>query len=262
MSDKSDDAPSDPRAGDGATEPGAGRVLHMTAGQPASPDSIITAMRAYWASLRRGRAVPDRADVEPQGIRAALDHAFILERIAPGAARFRLAGRHLIDLMGMEVRGMPVCSLLNPDSRGRLSDVLETVFKGPQIAELTLHSPAAYGRPALNGRMLLLPLKSDLGDITRALGCMVAEGEIGRGPRRFDVIRDKVFPVIEGAAPLTPSPGGFGDEPAPWRPPAPQPPVLRRPVLQPLRDNATPEERRARFRLISAGGDHGGGKPG
>lgn len=46
--------------------------------------------------------------------------------------------------------------------------------------------------------MLLLPLRSDLGDVTRALGCLIAEGEIGQGPRRFDLMEDLHFPVIPG----------------------------------------------------------------
>ena len=238
----------------GGSQPPEAEIVHLAASGPPDPARIVAGMRRYWEALRRGRSVPCRADVEPQGIRSALDYAFILERIAPGAARFRLAGRHLVDLMGMEVRGMPVCALLNPDSRGRLSDVLETVFKGPQIADIALHSPAGYGRPALDGRMLLLPLKSDLGDVTRALGCLVGAGEIGRGPRRFDLIRDSVFPVIEGAQPLDPDPGpgGFSEAPAPWHPP-----TLSRPPLRPLRADATPEERRARFRIVTTGEESG-----
>ena len=233
------------RSGDTPDPARGGVVEFYVAGGP-DPVRILADLRSYWDSLRKGRAVPDRADVEPKGIRRALNYAFILERIAPGAARFRLAGRHLVDLMGMEVRGMPVCSLLNPGSRGRLSDVLETVFKGPQIAEVTLRSEPGYGRPLLTGRMLFLPLKSDLGDVTRALGCLVTEGQIGRGPRRFDLTRDAVFPVIEGAQPLSPNPGGFADDPAPWRPP-----VLARPVLRPVHSDETPEERRARFRIVT-----------
>lgn len=221
------------------------KIVDMAAAAPANPDRIVAGMRTYWESLRKGRAVPDRTDVEPRGIRSALDYSFILERVAPGAARFRLAGRHLIDLMGMEVRGMPVCSFLNPDSRGRLSDVLETVFKGPQIAELKLHSRAAYGRPVLSGRLLILPLKSDLGDITRALGCLVSLGQIGRGPRRFDMIGESVFPVIDGAAPIEPCPDGFATSPEDWKGPfLPQTPP------KPLDRNATPEERRAQFRVV------------
>lgn len=237
------------RPGNAGGAAGGDVVEFFVAGGP-DPVRILADLRAYWEGLRKGRAVPDRADVEPKGIRRALDYAFILERIAPGAARFRLAGRHLVDLMGMEVRGMPVCSLLNPASRGRLSDVLETVFKGPQIAEVSLRSEVGYGRPLLTGRMLFLPLKSDLGDVTRALGCLVTEGQIGRGPRRFDLTRDAVFPVIEGAQPLTPNPGGFQDDAAPWRPPA-----LARPLTRPVREDETPEERRARFRIVTENRD-------
>ncbi|MDO5705484.1 MAG: PAS domain-containing protein [Paracoccus sp. (in: a-proteobacteria)] len=219
-----------------------GQVLRMVDFNPEQPARILSDLRDYWQSLRQGRAIPARSDVEPRGIRTALDHAFILERIAPGAARFRLAGRHLIDLMGMEVRGMPVCSFLNPASRGRLSDVLETVFKAPQIAELRLSGPADYGRPAMTGRMLLLPLRSDLGDVTRALGCLIAEGEVGMTPRRFDLVGERVSPVIDGAEVMVPSPSarGFADDAAPWRKPVATAPALPE----------TPEERRARFRVI------------
>ena len=224
---------------------GEGKLLRLADYEAARPDRVLGDLRAYWESLRQGRAIPARADVEPRGIRRALDFAFILERIAPGAARFRLAGRHLIDLMGMEVRGMPVCSFLNTSSRGRLSDVLESVFRGPQIAEIRLDSPASYGRPGLDARMILLPLRSDLGDVTRALGCLIAEGEIGQGPRRFDLIEDREFPVIPGAKVLEPSASaaGFAEPPQPWRPAADAP--------KPLPEDASPDERRARFRVIS-----------
>lgn len=244
---------------DEGTAAGSDRVLRLADFDARQPGRVVPAMRDYWWSLRRGRAIPSRSDVDPVGLRATLDFAFILERVAPGAARFRLAGRHLVDLMGMEVRGMPLCAFLNPGFRGRLSDVVEAVFKAPQIAELDLSSPAGYARPELSGRMLILPLKSDLGDVTRALGCLVTEGEIGTGPRRFDILADRASPVIEGARVLTPSPSasGFAEPPAPWRPAAPRPPAPeaqtptgRAPEAQTPAPQ-TPEERRARFRVIS-----------
>lgn len=248
---------------------GKGKLLQLADYEAVHPDRIVGELRGYWEGLRQGRAIPARADVEPRGIRRALDYAFILERIAPGAARFRLAGRHLIDLMGMEVRGMPLCAFMNTSSRGRLSDVLESVFRGPQIAEVQLDSPASYGRPGLTGRMIFLPLRSDLGDVTRALGCLVAEGEIGQGPRRFDLVSDEVFPVIAGAKVIEPSASshGFAEKPARWRgqsaeaktaePPAPAaPPSVAVPTAIPASVPAaeldTPEERRARFRLVAS----------
>lgn len=181
-------------------------VVRLADYDPHAPSKIIAELKGYWQTLCRGRAIPHRADIEPRNINIALDYSFILERMAPGAARFRLAGRHLIDLMGMEVRGMPLCAVLNPNSRGRLSDVLEAVFKAPQIAEMELFAKAEYGRPEMRARMLLLPLKSDLGDVTRALGCLVSEGRVGMAPRRFDLVGDKMLPIIEGGKTLAPSP--------------------------------------------------------
>lgn len=227
-----------------------GQLLHLADHEPVQIGRVLGELRGYWEGLRQGRAIPDRADVEPRGIRRVLDYAFVLERIAPGAARLRLAGRHLSDLMGMEVRGMPLCAFLHGNSRGRLSDVLESVFRAPQIAEIALHSPAGYARPALAGRMLLLPLRSDLGDVTRALGGLVAQGRIGTGPRRFDLVSDDAFPVIPGARVLTPSPSapGLAEIPRHWNGPA----ETGRPRLLP--ENASPEERRARFRVVGGQG--------
>lgn len=195
-------------------KPQTGKVVTLMTHDPAHADRILREMRDYWSGLRNGRAVPARADVNPRGIARSLDYAFILERIAPGAARIRLAGSHLIDLMGMEVRGMPICSFLVGPSRGRLSDVLETVFKAPQIAHLHLHAKGGYARPPLTAQMLLLPLRSDLGDVTRALGCLIADGELGVAPRRFELLGDEMFPVVEGGKTLEPSPAiiGFSEE--------------------------------------------------
>lgn len=262
-------------------EPGDARppakLLRLADFDRTQPGRLLIEMRDYWQGLRNGRAVPARADVEPRGIHRALDYAFILERIAPGAARFRLAGRHLIDLMGMEVRGMPVCAFLNASSRGRFSDVLESVFKAPQIAELRLSAKAEYARPQLEGRMLLLPLRSDLGDVTRALGCLIAEGNPGVAPRRFDLVEDQVVPIIDGGATMTPSPSaqGFAEDRAPFgrverilsrrgrkAPPAAadaQPGPTTPDALAPTPPSPpappdSPEGRRAKFRLISTDG--------
>lgn len=237
-----------------------GQVLRLAEFDRSHPQRLMLELREYWHSLRQGRAVPARSDIEPSGIRRVLDYAFILERIAPGAARFRLAGQHLIDLMGMEVRGMPAVSFLKPPSRGRFADVLESVFKAPQIAELTLDAPGEYARPALRGHMLLLPLRSDLGDITRALGCLISEGEIGIGPRRFDLIEDRVRPIIAGGKTLRPSPSSYelAESQREFRRPdsatgAPMQTSARQADIRNLQ-NASPEQRRAAFRIISTDG--------
>lgn len=159
----------------------------------------LSLVEAYWEGLREGRLVPRRADVDPRGIDQALEFAFILERIAPGMARFRLAGMHLNDLMGMEVRGMPLTSFFVPEARPMISETLEHVFEEPATARLLLAGERGLGKPELEAELLLLPLKSDLGDISRVLGCLVARGDVGRTPRRFTVTETRRNPLLQSA---------------------------------------------------------------
>ncbi|MGB0660168.1 MAG: PAS domain-containing protein [Mangrovicoccus sp.] len=165
--------------------------------------SALSTVEAYWQGLRAGRVVPSRSEVDPRGIDKSLEFAFILERIAPGMARFRLAGMHLNDLMGMEVRGMPLTSFFVPDARRQISDALEHVFEEPAIARFRLVAEAGIGKPENEASLLILPLKSDLGDISRALGVLVYEGDIGRTPRRFTVSHMEVEPLVTPIAGTT-----------------------------------------------------------
>ena len=150
----------------------------------------------YWEDLRGARQVPKRAELDPRCIQTALPTSFILEQVAPGVARFRVAGTHLRDLMGMEVRGMPLTSFFLPDSRERVANALEEVFDHPAKAWLTLSGDRGIGKPALDACLLLLPLESDKGKTDRALGCLATLGQIGRAPRHFDIRSKVVTPIL------------------------------------------------------------------
>lgn len=179
----------------------------------------LKTVEAYWEGLRNGRPVPARSEVDPRGMQSALEYAFILERIAPGVARFRLAGMHLSDLMGMEVRGMPLTAMFVPESRAKLSEVLEAVFETPQITTITLKAERGIGRGEMEAQLLLCPLKSDLGDVNRILGCLQSKGEIGRQPRRFEMAEVQSRPLLgnpteqsfDTTGKGTPVPAGFAE---------------------------------------------------
>ncbi|NNE51410.1 MAG: PAS domain-containing protein [Sulfitobacter sp.] len=182
-------------------------VIRMSEYQPETGYAALAQLEAYWEALRGTRLLPKRSEIDPRGIELALENAFILERIAPGIARLRIAGSHLNDLMGMEVRGMPLTSLFTAPSRRIVSDLLEDVFQMPACATLRLHSDGTAGRPALEARMSLLPLKSDLGDISRIIGCFVAQGDMGLAPRRFEVVSSKIDALgLQSVEPLPPEP--------------------------------------------------------
>lgn len=176
-------------------------IVSMSDFQPHSGYAPISLVEAYWDALREGREMPKRADIDPRGIESALEYAFILERVAPGVARLRIAGSHLHDLMGMEARGMPLTSFFEHETRTRVAGLLEEVFQTPATAELKMFSTASLGQPALEARMVLLPLKSDLGDVSRILGCLVAVGDMGTIPRRFDLRSVEMNRIGDGVAP-------------------------------------------------------------
>lgn len=150
-------------------------------------DQSIGEFLRYWKGMRRNGDVPRRSDIDPRGIEPLLSNAFIVERIAPGLARLRIAGSHLSDLMGMEVRGMPLSAFFTPEHRDTLSHALVQVFDAPATLQMEISSKGSPGAPALRGKLIVLPLRSDLGDVSRALGCLVTTGTPGRGPRRFDI---------------------------------------------------------------------------
>ena len=163
--------------------------------------ALLPEVEAYWNALRGGDVAPARADVDPRGLEAALQNCFIIERIAPGLGRIRIAGSHLTELLGMEVRGMPISAFIAPGDRADFGKTLEAVFVGPAVGRLSLHSPAGFGKSALEAQMVLLPLRSDLGDINRALGCLVTRGRVGSNPRRFDIIGASAKPVSASPSP-------------------------------------------------------------
>ncbi len=182
-----------------------GNVVAMSQFQQDNRFAAVQEIAAYWEALRDGRLMPKRSEIDPRGIEGALEYAFVLERIAPGIARVRVAGSHLLNLMGMEVRGMPITAFFTPAARNSLNSMMEDVFERPAVADLTLMGERAVGKPPLDARMILMPMTSDLGDTSRILGCLVAKGEIGRHPRRFEIVSHKLRILGSDAEHYTPS---------------------------------------------------------
>lgn len=180
-------------------------VVDMTARQDRIRFAPLSQIEGYWDALRGTRMMPQRSEIDPRGLKGALEYCFVLERIAPGLARMRVAGSHLGDLMGMEVRGMPISSFLTTGAREEFGKALEEVFETPARAVVTLSAETSFGRPPLKAKMILLPVKSDLGDTSRILGGLMTDGDIGRVPRRFNVESIEIVPVTgtEVPAPST-----------------------------------------------------------
>lgn len=179
-------------------------------------------VRAYWEAMRRDGRLPRRADINPRGMASALEQVFLVEEVAPGHGRLRLAGMAISDLLGMEVRGMPLTALLEPVARTRLTEALGGLFRGEHVLDLWLEAERGIGRPALMARMQLLPLIGSQGEPDLALGCLCVRGEIGRAPRRFTISRLLREPLPMQSAPAFADPA-FAEPPRPFTPPGGRP---------------------------------------
>lgn len=151
--------------------------------------AVLADVRAYWEGLRAGGHIPARQDIDPRGLARALDRVFVAERIGTGLARLRITGSALADIGGMDMKGLPLSVLFVPEARKRLTEALERVFLLPAATEMHLESERSIGRPALEARLLLLPLLSNNGSRDLVLGCLASDGEVGRAPRRFAIAR-------------------------------------------------------------------------
>lgn len=194
-----------------------GQVISLLDFQDRMKHPQLQEIEAYWEGLRFGRTMPVRSEVDPRGLSRSLENTFILERVAPGVVRFRVAGQHLYSQIGMELRGMPLSALVDHDDRAGLAQAVEEVFSAPARLRLSLSAQRGIGRPSLQAQMLVLPLRDDQGLVSRALGCFVSDGRGGRGPRRFTVTRQQVTALeVAPRRQETPRPRAFAEDPAPF----------------------------------------------
>ncbi len=160
-----------------------GNIIAMKPKQePHNTRSLLWQMEAYWRALPRSGPVPRRSDVDPRGVESLLRNAIILERVAPGVARFRIAGQHLTDLTGMEVRGMPLTALFSAASRAPLGAALSEMFDRPAILHAHLTGAPHRGGEAISGQMMLLPLCLENGEVSRAMGAIVTNAQAETNP--------------------------------------------------------------------------------
>ncbi len=141
-------------------------------------------VHAYWLALCADGQPPLRQAIDPRGIEAALAQTFIAEQIAPGVARMRVAGMGLADILGMDLRGMPISCLIDPPCRDQMAAAVSAVTQMRQVVTLDLSAAGGLGRPLLKARLVMMPLRDDTGGIC-ILGCLDIIGEIGRAPRRL-----------------------------------------------------------------------------
>ncbi|MGB0853871.1 MAG: PAS domain-containing protein, partial [Pikeienuella sp.] len=182
----------------------------------------------YWSDLRAGRSAPYKAEVTAQGIgRTLASNTFILENLGDGNLRFRLAGSHLFNIFGLEVRGMSALSIMNDASRTRFRALISDAMQSVRVGVCRAAAITPDGDKIML-EMIFAPLRSDFDQMNRMLGAVhvldMEDDAIIRAPRRCDILASSSLsfgadqmPEHEGALP------GFADKPTGFIHDAPPP---------------------------------------
>jgi hypothetical protein len=112
---------------------------------------------SYWNQRRGIRTAPERGDIEPGAIRAALGDTFILSDDPAGGHCFRLAGTRVCALFGRELRGEAFTALWAASSRPAVRDLVAAVGDEPTGVVAGASGRTAEGF-ANDLELLLLPL--------------------------------------------------------------------------------------------------------
>jgi hypothetical protein len=209
-------------------------------------DLMLSSLKTYWERLRAGRIAPYRAEIDPRQFESALENMFIIEKLGPDNMRIRLAGMKICEMMGMEVRGMQPAYLIEEADRQRFDRLLGVVMGEPAVVELRLEAPNRAG--LFRATMLLMPLRSDFGEVNRVLGCTSGDGEVFQPPLTFAIQDIAVTPIEphQSAEPKQSLPG-FAEEQMGYAPPP-------SPKLRTIEGNpnapAKPRADARRFRVI------------
>ena len=121
--------------------------------------------------MRRGRASPERADMDPAAIRGCLADTFMLEIDRSLTYPFRLCGTRLAALFTFEPKGRSFLDFWDRSSTRDLADLIACVHDEATIIVAGVSAGAGAG-PATDYEMLLLPLRHQGKTHARILGCL------------------------------------------------------------------------------------------
>ena len=124
---------------------------------------------AYWDELRGERSAPDRADVQPGGMRQILSDAFVLSSEADVV--FRHAGSRICALFCRDMAGIRFADLWPPADSAEIERIIGFVTLDTTGVVLGALGANVNGSE-LAMEMLLLPLRQGRRSDTRILGAL------------------------------------------------------------------------------------------
>jgi hypothetical protein len=134
--------------------------------------SSIRELFDYWNQRRGMRAAPDRADIEPGGIRRVLADTFILTFDVRAGHPFRIAGTRVCAAFGQELKGKGFVDLWAADSKALLGELL-AIVADESIGVVASAEGQSEDGATLELELLTLPLTHRGRTDARVIGALV-----------------------------------------------------------------------------------------
>ena len=167
----------------------AGDRGEATGGTGAAQTRAAALLRAHWDSLRDGRRLPSRDQINPRSLAPALAQVFLIEQRDGGPVHFRITGMAVNAVQGEDLTDAPFAALFEAGARMQVLEAVASVLAGHRTLEMMLHSERGLLRPPLLARLTLLPLAGWQAGRRQAIGCLETQGPVTLPPRRFRVER-------------------------------------------------------------------------
>ncbi|MDO9411658.1 MAG: PAS domain-containing protein [Pseudolabrys sp.] len=130
------------------------------------------ALYNYWDMVRGERPAPDRADIDPVGLRRELGDVFMLAADFVETLRFRLAGTRVCAVFGREIKGEAFPALWDETSRKTIDEVL-SVLNNERIGAVAGLTGRTADGSTVELEMIVLPLAHAGHARIRAIGTLV-----------------------------------------------------------------------------------------
>jgi len=107
---------------------------------------LVKQLHEYWLSKRKGRDIPDRADIDPAEIKPLLPNILMAEvSHPPFRVRYRLIGGRIAATSGMDLTGRYIDELIASDEEGHWLEYYEQAWREriPVYGEVTV--PTLHG---------------------------------------------------------------------------------------------------------------------
>ena len=126
---------------------------------PFADEPVLSALAEYWSRLRRGRRMPQRAEISPFEIPKPILPFLIIAEFIEGSpsVRFRLVGTEMVEHFGFDFTGRTTAEVAS----GSYREYLEGLFQMVRESGEPTYSESAFqwDRGGILGtRRLMLPL--------------------------------------------------------------------------------------------------------